>query len=114
MSHPDGYGAAVPHLTDIAAFQEQMVEVYGQRDTERGLARSFAWFTEEVGELSRALFRGTHEERMHEFADVLAWLASLAAQSGVDLADAAQRYADGCPRCQGVSCHCPSTTADSG
>ncbi len=100
-------------ITDIAAFQQQMVEVYGERDAERGLARSFAWFTEEVGELSRALFRGTHEQRMHEFADVMAWLASLAAQSGVELADAAQRYADGCPRCQAAPCHCPNPSPTS-
>ncbi|CAN5605735.1 MazG nucleotide pyrophosphohydrolase domain-containing protein [soil metagenome] len=102
----------MPHLNDIAAFQQQMVEVYGERDAERGLARSFAWFTEEVGELSRALFRGTHEQRMQEFADVMAWLASLAAHSGVDLTAAAQRYADGCPRCQGGSpCRCPDPSA---
>lgn len=91
---------------DIQAFQQQMVDLYGDRDTERGLARSFAWFAEEVGELSRALFRGTHDQREHEFADVLAWLASLAAQSGVDLATAAGRYADGCPRCGATPCDC--------
>lgn len=95
-----------PAPTDLAAFQQQMVDLYGDRDAGRGLARTFAWFTEEVGELSRALFRGTHEEREHEFADVLAWLASLAAQSGVDLATAAQRYADGCPRCGASPCAC--------
>lgn len=93
-------------MDDLADFQQQMVVVYGDQDRERGLARTFAWFTEEVGELSRALFRGDHDERMHEFADVLAWLASLAAQSGVDLAEAAQRYADGCPRCDTAPCVC--------
>jgi NTP pyrophosphatase (non-canonical NTP hydrolase) len=96
----------VTNITDLAAFQQQMVDLYGDRDTERGLARTFAWFTEEVGELSRALFRGGHEERMHEFADVLAWLASLAAQSGVDLAEASGRYVDGCPRCGDTPCSC--------
>lgn len=94
---------------DLGAFQQQMVDLYGERDAQRGLARTFAWFTEEVGELSRALFRGDHDERMHEFADVLAWLASLAAQSGVDLAAAAQRYADGCPRCGATPCACAIT-----
>lgn len=91
---------------DIEAFQQQMVDLYGDRDADRGLARTFAWFTEEVGELSRALFRGTDEDRLHEFADVLAWLASLAAQSGIDLAEAARRYADGCPRCGSAPCAC--------
>ncbi|CAN5385461.1 MazG nucleotide pyrophosphohydrolase domain-containing protein [soil metagenome] len=91
---------------DLSDFQQQMVILYGDRDADRGLARTFAWFTEEVGELSRALFRGTDEDRVHEFADVLAWLASLAAQSGIDLAQAAQRYADGCPRCTAAPCAC--------
>lgn len=93
-------------IRDLAAFQQQMLDLYGEQDAERGLARTFAWFAEEVGELSRALFRGSHEERVHEFADVLAWLASLAAQSGVDLAEAAQRYAEGCPRCGASPCAC--------
>ncbi len=96
-------------IEGITDFQQQMVDLYGDRDAERGVARTFAWFTEEVGELSRALFRGDHDERMHEFADVLAWLASLAAQSGVDLGEAAQRYADGCPRCRSTPCDCAIT-----
>ena len=91
---------------DLEDFQEQMRHLYGQRDRERGLARTFAWFTEEVGELSRALFRGDAEDRRHEFADVLAWLASLADQAGVDLAEAASRYAAGCPRCGAAPCIC--------
>jgi NTP pyrophosphatase (non-canonical NTP hydrolase) len=92
---------------DLGAFQQQMRTLYGERDADRGLARTFAWFTEECGELSRALFRGTREEQEHELADVLAWLASLAEQVGVDLAAAAQRYAEGCPRCGATPCGCP-------
>jgi NTP pyrophosphatase (non-canonical NTP hydrolase) len=41
-----------------------------------------------------------------EFSDVLAWLASLADLTGVDLAEAAQRYAGGCPRCDAMPCRC--------
>jgi NTP pyrophosphatase (non-canonical NTP hydrolase) len=93
---------------DLAEFQGRMRTLYGARDRERGLARTFAWFTEECGELSRALFRGSHEERLHEFGDVLAWLASLADQAGVDLAAAAARYDGGCPRCHATPCDCPS------
>ena len=101
---------------DIAEFQEQMRRLYGARDAERGLARTFAWFTEEVGELSRAVFRGSEEDRRHEFGDVLAWLASLADQAGVDLAEAAARYADGCPRCGASPCECrrPGTAPGGG
>jgi NTP pyrophosphatase (non-canonical NTP hydrolase) len=91
---------------DIAAFQAQMRTLYGERDRRRGTARTFAWFTEECGELSRAVFRGSDQDRVVEFADVLAWLASLADLTGIDLADAAERYADGCPRCGGAPCAC--------
>jgi NTP pyrophosphatase (non-canonical NTP hydrolase) len=91
---------------DIATFQAQMCALYGARDRERGIARTFAWFTEECGELSRAVFRGTHDDRMIEFADVLAWLTSLADLAGVDLDEAARRYASGCPRCDEIPCGC--------
>ena len=33
---------------------------------------------EEVGELAAVLRKGTHEERAAEFADVLAWLITIA------------------------------------
>lgn len=85
-----------------------MRTLYGERDRGRGLERTFAWFVEECGELSRALFRGTRAEQEHELADVLAWLASLADQAGIELAAAAERYADGCPRCAGIPCVCPA------
>ncbi len=62
---------------------------------------------EEVGELSRAIRRQGHAERVHEFSDVLAWLVSLADQCDVDLAAAAARYADGCPACGSIPCACP-------
>jgi NTP pyrophosphatase (non-canonical NTP hydrolase) len=91
---------------DLAMFQRQMRRLYGARDQARGLARTFAWFTEECGELSRALFRGESQDREREFADVLAWLASLADLAGIDLATAAARYADGCPHCGGSPCVC--------
>lgn len=91
---------------DLAALQRVLRETYGERDAARGRARTFAWFTEECGELSRAVFRGTHEQRVEEFSDVLAWLASLATLAGVDLGEAAARYADGCPKCSSVPCAC--------
>jgi NTP pyrophosphatase (non-canonical NTP hydrolase) len=95
----------------LGAFQDQMRALYGERDRRRGLARSFAWFTEECGELSRALFRGDDAERTREVADVLAWLASVADQAGVDLEAAAGRYAEGCPRCGAAPCACPEDPA---
>lgn len=62
---------------------------------------------EEVGELSRALRRGGHEDRVEEFSDVLAWLTTLADLADVDLDEAAGRYVEGCPRCHRVPCECP-------
>lgn len=91
---------------EIARFQQLMRETYGQRDRERGAERTFAWLVEEVGELSTAMFRGDDADRRREFADVLAWLVSLADQAGVDLDAAAGRYADGCPKCGRRPCTC--------
>ena len=91
---------------EIADFQAQMRALYGERDQQRGMARTFAWFTEECGELSRALFRGRPVDQLREFSDVLAWLTSLADLAGVDLDDATQRYAAGCPRCGATPCQC--------
>lgn len=94
---------------EIGEFQRLMRETYGERDRERGLDRTFAWLVEEVGELSRALFRGDAAQRRDEFADVLAWLASLADQLDVDLeACVRERYADGCPKCGSRPCACVS------
>jgi NTP pyrophosphatase (non-canonical NTP hydrolase) len=84
---------------DLAAFQDLMARTYGERDRARGVPATIAWLTEELGELARAVRKGTVEEQRHELSDVLAWLASLA--------EAAERYADGCPRCGSVPCRCP-------
>lgn len=92
---------------EIGEFQRLMRDTYGQRDRERGLERTFAWLVEEVGELSRALFRGSDDYALRvEVADVLAWLVSVADQAGVDVGAAAQRYADGCPKCGVTPCTC--------
>jgi len=95
----------------IADFQRRIEEIYFERDRARGLAGTHMWFCEEVGELTRALRRGAGDGRKveleSEFADVLAWLATLASIAGVDLEAAAKaKYAAGCPRCSGTPCRC--------
>jgi len=91
----------------LRAFQEQIERIYFARDQDRGWEKSFAWFIEEVGELARALHRGDDRENLHEeFADVAAWLASLASIRGINLEEAAQRYASGCPYCRKTPCAC--------
>lgn len=91
---------------DIAAFQTLIRDTYGDADRERGVTGTFAWFVEEVGELSRAIHRQGHDERVEEFGDVLAWLVTLADLCDVDLAAAADRYVDGCPTCHARPCAC--------
>jgi NTP pyrophosphatase (non-canonical NTP hydrolase) len=91
---------------EISDLQATIRRTYGDRDRDRGVEGTFAWFVEEVGELSRAIHRQGHEERVTEFSDVLAWLVSLADLTGVDLQQAAQRYAEGCPKCTVSPCVC--------
>jgi NTP pyrophosphatase (non-canonical NTP hydrolase) len=88
-------------------FQQQVESIYFERDSARGLAGTFMWFLEEVGELAHALRRGEGENLKEDLADVLAWLSTLASISGVRLGDAARRYAQGCPYCHHVPCSCP-------
>jgi NTP pyrophosphatase (non-canonical NTP hydrolase) len=91
----------------IAEFQRLIESIYGEKDLARGTAGTFMWFTEEVGELARALKKGDRAELELEFADVFAWMATLASMHGVELADAAaKKYANGCPRCHATPCAC--------
>jgi len=83
-----------------------MARTYGARDRARGRDATVAWLTEELGELARAIRKGTPEDQLHELGDVLAWLASLADQLGLSLAVAATRYEQGCPRCGDIPCSC--------
>ena len=92
---------------NIADFQRRIEEIYYERDSARGLAGTHMWFCEEVGELTRALRRGHDHELKGEFADVLAWLATLASMAGIELEEAAlEKYEKGCPRCHSVPCSC--------
>ena len=92
---------------DLNQFQQVIEATFGERDRARGVPSSVAWLAEEVGELAQAVRKGSHEQQVHEFGDVLAWLTSLANQLGVDLTEAAARYANGCPRCRAIPCTCP-------
>jgi NTP pyrophosphatase (non-canonical NTP hydrolase) len=91
---------------EIAELQSSLRRTYFERDAERGADATFRWLTEEVGELAKALRRNDADELRHEFSDVLAWLASLANLTGVDLEEAAARYGDGCPKCGASPCAC--------
>lgn len=92
---------------EIREFQQMIKNIYFHRDSRRGLERTFLWFVEEVGELAEALRKGKEEEMEEEFADVLAWLVSLANLANVDLEKAALRkYPNRCPYCGKNPCEC--------
>ena len=91
----------------LGQLQQRIRDLYGDKDARRGVEGTFMWFMEEVGELSAALRGGSHDERVLEFADVLAWLATLANTVGVDLDEAVRRkYGTGCPGCGRTPCAC--------
>ena len=77
---------------ELAEVQALMDDLYGAADRERGVPATVAWLCEELGELAQAVRKGTVEQQLHEFGDVLAWLASLANQLGISLDDAMSRY----------------------
>ena len=92
----------------LREFQELIEAIYYDRDAERGVEGTALWFVEEVGELIRGIRRREGREYLEgEFADVLAWLATLASLQGIDLAAAAaEKYREGCPRCRRTPCAC--------
>jgi NTP pyrophosphatase (non-canonical NTP hydrolase) len=80
-------------MMEIREFQELIARRYKARDQERGVPRTFMWFVEEVGELATALATGTDRANIEEeFADVFAWLCTLANITDIDLATACGKY----------------------
>lgn len=91
----------------LGQFQERIRALFGAKDARRGVEGTFMWFMEEVGELSAALRSGTREELALEFADVLAWLVTLANIADIDLDAAIEaKYGRGCPKCVRTPCVC--------
>jgi len=73
-------------------FQKIIREKYERRDRERGTPATFLWFIEEVGELATALAKDDQDNKEEEFADVLAWLCTLANINDVNLEIAVKKY----------------------
>lgn len=91
-------------LNDLQALIEKM---YSAKDRERGSPATFLWLCEEVGELAAGLREGTKEELAAEFADVIAWLVTLANINDINLTEALQKkYGRGCPGCGLLVCTC--------
>ena len=107
----------------IRAFQKLIRKMYFEKDEVRGVPATFMWLMEEVGELSSALRETSPEEAerissdelakkranlKEEFADVMAWLTTIANIVDVDLSSAiTEKYGSGCPGCQQFVCVCP-------
>ncbi len=77
---------------DIRDFQQLINQRYGRRDRQRGTPATFMWLIEEVGELATALAGNDAANKEEEFADVLAWLCTLANINDVDLQKAIKKY----------------------
>lgn len=93
---------------EIKEFQNLIRELYIARDAKRGADKTFLWFLEEVGELTRAYRRGEKGNLGKEMADVFAWLASMANLLSVDLeSEVLKKYPKVCPICSSTPCTCP-------
>lgn len=95
-------------MVDLRDFQALIERMYSDKDRQRGAAGTFLWLMEEVGELAAAIAQGASQQaKGQEFADVLAWLVTLANVEGVDLDAAVQaKYGRGCPGCGKMICEC--------
>jgi len=93
----------------IADLQRHIRVMYYEKDAARGVEGTFMWLMEEIGELSTALRGNDRENLAEEFADVIAWLATIANVVDIDLAAAlASKYGSGCPGCKKLVCICPN------
>lgn len=100
----------------LRELQALIRRMYHDKDAARGVEGTFMWLVEEIGELATALREHAaggkgpeqHEELAREFADVLAWLATIANVVDIDLeAAVARKYGTGCPGCGQRACVCP-------
>ena len=77
----------------IKEFQKLIYDRYYETDSARGIPKTFLWLSEEYGELATDLAKlergdGDTEALASEFADVLAWVTTLANLAGIDLESA--------------------------
>ncbi len=91
----------------LSEIQNLIRTMYSSKDAQRGVDGTFMWFMEEVGELAAALREGNKPELAKEFADVIAWLVTLANITDIDLSAAVrEKYGEGCPGCGQMICTC--------
>lgn len=94
----------------LADLQQLIHKMYFAKDQERGIEGTFMWLMQEVGELATALRNRDRDNMLEEFADVLAWLTTIANVADIDLTEAIRRkYGNGCPGCGRLICSCPDS-----
>ncbi len=91
---------------DLNKYQDLIKKIYFEKDSRRGLDKTFNWLVEEIGEFSRAIRKKDRERIKEEFADCLAWLLSVASILDIQAEDAMAKYRNGCPKCHRVPCCC--------
>ncbi len=129
MNEPETGRTETAGDVSVGQFQSLIKTMYYEKDQARGIAATFLWLTEEIGELASALreaehageladgnsdqklqadFEEKHKNLSKEFADVCAWLATIANVAEVNLAEALfAKYGSGCPGCRKFVCECP-------
>lgn len=112
---------------NLRDFQNLIRTMYYDKDVARGVSGTYMWLAEELGELASDLrqveqlrqadesdekaqskLKAVESNLKTEFADVVAWLATIANIVDVDISDAlAEKYGHGCPGCSNLVCDCP-------
>lgn len=93
---------------EIGAFQRLIKDIYFDKDSKRGVDKTFVWFVEEVGELASEVHKQKSREKLEEeFADVFAWLFSLANLENIEIEEALRKkYPGKCSKCGKIPCLC--------
>ena len=101
--------------TTPSEMQLLIEHMYGSQDEARGVSGTLMWLMEDIGELAAELREQQpgaepSENLGKEFADVLAWLVTIANVAGVDLTAAFHaKYGTGCPGCGRMICQCANS-----
>jgi NTP pyrophosphatase (non-canonical NTP hydrolase) len=90
----------------LRELQKLIDDMYSAKDRKRGPEATFLWLMEEIGELAASVREEPLDMQEAEFADVLAWLVTLANVQGIDLTKAMEKYVNGCPGCGKMVCTC--------
>ncbi len=87
-------------------YQKLISDIYFEKDLRRGIAKTFNWLVEEIGELARAIRKNDRQAMKEEIADTLAWLLSVASILEIDAETTMEKYKNGCPKCKKIPCRC--------